>query len=280
MKIHIKCINIIEFRKYQNKYKNHICFYNLKNDTKYMNLIKNKNNLYGYTFDLIDYTNERKKTMINNINTIKLSFIVENTKYNNIQNKCIQIFQPTKIESYIISKSNNNQIKFIHFGRINSQRYKYIINVAQLFPKYNIYLYGFNTLENYIKEAIYKFPNIKLINNGDCIYGNKIYYLIKDINTFVLSFSERPEYCYYSNRIPMLCGYRGLILQQYFNNIEKFFTNDELIIFKNINELKNKLNLLINNIDLQNKYRENAFKKSQLYSFDNYILKIINYIKS
>jgi len=277
-KMNIDCIfvNTNDLIKNVDKYKNYICLYNLKNKEELITNLEHSNlKFYGYTWDLINYQGEREKKMIYNINHMKASFIVEDSyNYNNIINKCFHIFQPTKVVPYYIAPSVSNDIKFIHFGRLNNTRMDKIIKIAETFPTINIYLYGYtNTIEN-----------IKIKNNN--IYCNEskfverldMYNLTKNNNTFVLSFSEILDECYYSNRIPMLLGYSSLIIQEKFKNIEKYFSDSEMIIYNNMDELKNKINNIINDYEKQIILRNNALRCSKKYNFENYIFNIFDNI--
>ena len=259
-----------------------IYFYNLKNDNSHIDKLNNSNfELYGYTYDLIGYNLEptRAEKMIYNINKIKKSFIVEDSDiYTKIINKCHTIFQPTKVVKYNTEKSTSNNIKFVHFGRISSNRLVSIFEIAYLFPEIDIYLYGAidTHATQYTKSRradLQRLKNIFLYT--ELKIGIDMYKIVKNNNTFVVSFSERPNECYYSNRIPMLCGYRAIILQQSFYNIEKYFNSEQLIIFNKIEDLKIIMPKLINNYNLQNKYRENALNISKKYSFENYVKEIL-----
>ena len=172
-------------------------------------------------------------------------------------------------------KSESDNIKFVHFGRINT-RIKKIIEIANIFPNIDIDLYGYTNFFLMHKIVITN-KNIHF-KNSNFIEDVKLYKIVKDNNTFVLSFSEFPEQCYYSNRIPMLLGYSSLVIQEKFKNVDKYFSNKEMIIYGNMDELKTKVNSLINDFNKQNIIRANALEISKKYSFDNYILNILNTI--
>tara|TARA_Y100001970_G_C14256245_1_gene875646 strand:+ start:4349 stop:9343 length:4995 start_codon:yes stop_codon:yes gene_type:complete len=280
-KLNINCVFIKTQDLINNidKYKNYICLYNLKNKKNLIDKLKNCNlKFYGYTWDLINYNNKdkinRQEIMIYNINHMKASFIVEDSyNYKNITNNCFHIFQPTKVKSYTITPSDCNDVKFLHFGRLNSNILQKIIKIAETFPLINIYLYGYNK----------NIENILLTNNiffkeSEFIEGIDMYNLTKNDNTFVLSFSEFKDQCYYSNRIPMLLGYNSLVIQEEFKNIQKYFTNSEMIIYSDIDTLKIKISNIINNYDAQNIMRKNGLICSKKYSFDNYVYEILMHI--
>ena len=104
----------------------------------------------------------------------------------------------------------------------------------------------------------------------------ELYKIVKNNNTFVLNFSEVPDECYYSNRVPILLGYSSLVIQEKFRNIENYFSSKEIIIYSNMEELKTKVTNLIKNFDKQNIMRTNALKCSKKYSFDNYVFEILD----
>jgi len=278
-KLNINCIFIKtdHLIKNINKYGNYICLYNIKNNTDFIKILKKSNlKIYGYTFDLINYKNlyheDRQSIMEYNINHIKTSFIVEDSyNYKNIINKCIHIFQPTKVLPYNITNSISNKIQFIHFGRLNNSRINKIIKISETFPNINIYLYGYT-------ESILVKINRKNIHykNHKFIEGLEMYLLTRNNNTFILSFSEIPKECYYSNRIPMLLGYNALVIQEKFKNIEKYFNDREMIIYSNMKELENKVTHMINNFKEQNILRKNGLECSKKYSFDNYVYTLID----
>ena len=291
-KYNINCelIELERFLKNQYLYSNAICFYNLKNRPQYLKYIKNKKNIIGYTFDYIMFNNLFKNTITQNINYFNKSFIVEDCQdVNEIKDKskCMYIWQPTKIINYKTEFSVSDELKFIHIGSIYPDRVIKLINIAKKFPDVNIYLYGYN---NILKRNIFKgrisnnisinkllnYKNIKFITKNK-LNGYEMYKLLKNNNTFILSFSITQK-LYFSNRIPMLCGYRALVLQEYFNGINNYFSDKDMIIFKNTDELADKISNVINNYELQNKYRTNAFNISMKYTFDNYILEKFNKI--
>ncbi len=49
-----------------------------------------------------------------------------------------------------------------------------------------------------------------------------------------------------------------------------------MIIFREIADLKPKIEKFLNNYDLQNKTREKAFEMSRKYSFHNYVVLLIS----
>lgn len=245
-----------------------ISFVNLKINHIQILQMQSFNNLYGYTFDLIDYVPTRKYNILKNINMFNTSFIVEPPQTYKINpEKANHMFQCTKIKPFEIKPIQSQHKCFVHIGRVNFEREEMLKNIANFFPDINLYIF---TLEPFLTEQ----KNIKF--ETKFIEGQELYTLINQHDTVMLSFSERPKRTYYSNRIPMLCGYQALIVQQYFHGIEKYFSEKEMIVFKTIPEIKAKLETIWGNYTLQQQYRNFAYEKSKQYSFENYVNTIIN----
>ena len=258
-----------EFIIHQQIYQKKVCLLNLKSSSFQCSQIFDKSKVFGYTYDLIDYGN-RKINFTKHILNVPLSFIVEPPESINIKNtKAYHIFQLTKIFPYVVKNSSSNQPKFVHFGRTNGRRLDQITQIAKMFPSIPLFIYCKNNPRTKVH-----LPNIHIVRGF--FKGQELYDILKNQNTFVLSFSERPRKQYYSNRISMLCGYRGLIVQQHFQNIEKCFDKNSMIIFREIADLKPKIEKFLNNYDLQSKTREKAFEMSRKYSFHNYVVLLIS----
>jgi hypothetical protein len=256
-----------EFLVQQQIHQKKVCLLNLKSSTFQCNQVMDRSKVFGYTYDLIDYGN-RKTSFTKLILDLPLSFIVEPAESLGIKNtKVYQIFQPSKVFPYEMKEPTLNQPKFVHFGRTNGKRAEQLTLIAKTFPAIPIFIYSKMQLR-------FSQPNMHCIKGF--FKGQALYNIIKERNTFVLSFSEKPRKQYYSNRVPMLCGYRGLIVQQHFQNIENCFDKDSMIIFREMSDLKTKIQTFLNNYDLQKQTREKAYEMSQKYSFHNYAIALIS----
>jgi hypothetical protein len=243
----------------------------LKQEKVYIKLLRQifKNiKICGYTFDLIDYNEARKNIMVKNISNFDISFIVEKSKY--LTQKSLYIFNPVKCFSYTV-KQKKTDFKIVHFGRINNKRLNIIISISNI-PGLKIELYNTNMPH---KNILKKYKNIKIYNG---IFDNRYYDITNYNNTFLLSINEVTDFKYYSNRLTTSLGYRCCILQEYFKDIYDDFDENSIIIWKNTNELIEKINNIKNNFSLQNKLRENAYELSKKYTYNKYINFIYPYI--
>lgn len=143
-------------------------------------------------------------------------------------------------------------------------------------PSITIYLYGYTDIRAWDSAraqqhtAMAQMDNVVLAESR-FIDGIRMYNLTKAANTFVLSFSEIPDQCYYSNRVPMLLGYSALVVQERFRGIEQRFSERDMIVYSSMKELRTKMQRMIDNHGTQRVLRRNALRCSKKYTFDHYL---------
>lgn len=250
--------NICQSRKY--------ILYNLKLAWHHLALLKSNAKMLGYTFDLIEYEGDppRKKNINSNIEKLTRSFIVQPPT----SKKAFQIFQPCKVFPHVSTVSTSTQKKFVHIGRIGHSRYKLLRQISFYFPDIPIHLYGTH-------DRFKDLPNV--FYHSAFVKGQTFYNIIKNENVITLSFSEVPQLHYYSNRIPMLCGYGALIAQQWFEGIENVFRPEEMLIFRKVEDLIPILDAIFDATEQQRSYRAAAKEASKRFSFESYVRTIIEH---
>jgi len=83
--------------------------------------------------------------------------------------------------------------------------------------------------------------------------------------------------CYFSNRVMNLCGCGGSILLFYSEGLDKIFTDRKnIIFFKNLEDLRKKIDYYKNNLQLLENIGSEAYELSRKYIFDVVAKKILS----
>ena len=139
-----------------------------------------------------------------------------------------------------------------------------------------------------IRNLTYELPEIKFasfgIDNFEPIWGvNYFYYLSKSKMALNVSRGTYQD-LYSSDRISSLIGNGLLVFINENTKLNKLFTNKEVIFYRNLKDLINKIKYYASNDKLRKKYAKSAYIKyhknmnSKLIS--NYILDCVDLIKT
>ena len=123
----------------------------------------------------------------------------------------------------------------------------------------------FDVRENFINKLITKTPNIKFdvygINNIQPIWADSFYKTIEK-SKMGLNLSRTNSVKYYtSNRVYSLIGNVLKTFIDIKTQLNDFFSDDEVIFYKNVKDLSEKLNYFKENNQLRKKIAENGQKK-------------------
>jgi len=119
--------------------------------------------------------------------------------------------------------------------------------------------------DSFIQKLIEKNPNIVFdiygYNNRQPIWSQNFYNTIR-LSKMGLNLSRTNSIKYYtSNRISSLIGNGLMTFIDHKTQLNDFFNSDEIIFYKNINDLSNKLNYYKNNDKLRKKIALNGQRK-------------------
>lgn len=86
----------------------------------------------------------------------------------------------------------------------------------------------------------------------------------------------KSKYGYFSNRVMNLCACSGCVLLYYSEGLEEVFKDSvDILFFRNLEELKDKIDYFKKNIDDVKMIRKNAYKISRKYTFDNLVKRLL-----
>ncbi len=86
----------------------------------------------------------------------------------------------------------------------------------------------------------------------------------------------REKWGYFSNRVMNLFACRACVLMLYSEGLDELFTDGEnIIFFKDINELKEKIELYKDDLPKLEEIGENAYKLSREYSFEGLVRRLL-----
>jgi glycosyltransferase involved in cell wall biosynthesis len=139
-----------------------------------------------------------------------------------------------------------------------------------------------------IENLAYELPEIKFasfgIDNFEPIWGvNYFYYLSESKMALNISRGTYQD-LYSSDRISSLIGNGLLVFINENTKLNKLFTNKEVIFYRNVNDLINKIKFYASNDKLRKKYAKSAYVKYHKYMnnklISNYILNCVGLTKT
>lgn len=222
----------------------------------------------------------KRKNLFNNLKYIDKCFITSSPKIFK-SNKYYHKFQfiPNPVDSSIDNFKNfeNNNLEFDIFSAISHGQNRGLLKKGKSDER-----------DKLIRNLTYELPEIKFasfgIDNFEPIWGvNYFYYLSKSKMALNVSRGTYQD-LYSSDRISSLIGNGLLVFINENTKLNKLFTNKEVIFYRNLKDLINKIKYYASNDTLRKKYAKSAYIKyhkhmnSRLIS--NYILDCVNLIKT
>ncbi len=257
--------------------------------------LKNKNIRFYYTELNPTITNRfLKKLKINNIISIQWFGLFPNQlNYNTRPNKTLSNFhlivsgedympffkskprnflkipQAIPLKKIIsIQPKLNHRIDVLFIGsvsKIHSNRWDYLENI---FLNYDfIEFYGFG-----IDDVPEKYKFKKIFKSG--LWGDEYYMKIKQAKIVINLFQNDYENLLDGINIRAfeIPACKSLQLCKKIHFIENYFKeNHDIILFKDITDMRNKIDFFINNDKERNKIIKNSFERIQEYNFDNHL---------
>jgi hypothetical protein len=257
-------------------------------------------NLYFTELNPIVTKRFLKKLKLNSIRTIQWFGVFPNTiGFNNRPLKTTQFFDLTVSTANILDKFKAPPKKFLeifpvsdeinpkeiyensHFeydiifigslSKLHSNRWDFLEFIYDNFQSFVIY--GYKS-EDVPKK--YKF----LKNYKGSVWGQEYYKKLKSskiiINLFLDGYEKLESGM--NLRIVESLSRKNFVLTQYQNSLKKYFELDsEIATFKNLDDLKEKINLFLNDKYLRKKFIDKGYERIKHFSYENQIRKILEY---
>lgn len=222
---------------------------------------------------------EQKKKFINNLNNVDKCFITSSPKIfknHNFFNKLQFIPNPVDISIENLKNYKSNTLDIDMFSAIShgqnrvllkkgkiDDREKLINNLCQSLPEIKFALFGMNTFEP--------------------VWGANYYYYLSKSKMALNISRGRYQKLYSSDRISSLIGNGLLVFIDINTEFKKLFANNEVIFYKNKQDLINKIKYYSINNKLRKKIAELGYKKYHKFMNNrivaNYILKCVDLIE-
>lgn len=111
---------------------------------------------------------------------------------------------------------------------------------------------------------------------GTCELGGESLVLESKLCCDERCVNYKSKYGYFSNRVMNLCACSGCVLLYYSEGLEEVFKDGvDVLFFRNLEELKDKIDYFKKNIDALKMIRNNAYKISRKYTFDNLVKRLL-----
>lgn len=190
-------------------------------------------------------------------------------------NKFLEIFP---VSGEIDKKGINGNSKFEYdiifigsLSKIHSNRWDILEFIYDNFPSFGVY--------GYKSEDVPK--NYKFLKNfKGSIWGKDYYDKLKSskivINLFLDGYENLESGM--NLRIVEALSNKTFVLTKYQTSLSKYFDLDfDIATFYNLTDLKEKINLYLNNEELRNKYISNGFNRVKNFNYENQIKTILDY---
>lgn len=183
-------------------------------------------------------------------------------------------FHPVQLDRKEIKKYQCN-VGFAGASYGNKAEGAYRAGILSQISDYGLKIWGDKGWKNYIAKY---YPNI-----SNCYAGSRLnfdelnkLYQITEIN---INLPNPQCLSTFQQRIFEVAAAKGFQIVDHRTDIYKYFNEDEIVTFKNIQELKNKIEFFLNNPDARKPYIDKAYKKVKYnHTYENRIKTIIEKI--
>ena len=225
-----------------------------------------------------EFFKNNSKILLNNINHIDKIFITSlpNKILSKFKNKFY--FIPNPVDSSIESNKNflNNNILYDVFFSLSHGQHRGVLKSGKTDER-----------DNFIDFLHFSLHQIKKYfissNFHSTKWGSDFFHYLSNSRMGLNISRGQYQKLYSSDRIASLIGNGLLTFMDQKTNYNKFFTNKEIIFYKNKNDLINKINFFKKNDHLAKKYARSAHQKYHKYfnskEVCSYILSECNLIK-
>lgn len=190
-------------------------------------------------------------------------------------NTFLEIFPvSSEIDQKVINENSNFEYDIIFIGslsKLHSNRWDILEFIYDNFPSFGIY--------GYKSEDVPK--NYKFLKNfKGSVWGKDYYEKLKSskivINLFLDGYENLESGM--NLRIVESLSNKIFVLTQYQTSLSKYFNlHSDIATFKNLTDLREKINLFLNNDDLRKKYVSRGFNRVKDFNYENQIKKILEY---
>lgn len=225
-----------------------------------------------------EFFKNNSKILLNNINHIDKIFITSlpNKILSKFKNKFY--FIPNPVDSSIESNKNflNNNILYDVFFSLSHGQHRGVLKSGKTDERDNFidFLhFSLHQIKKYFISSNFHSPK----------WGSDFFHYLSNSRMGLNISRGQYQKLYSSDRIASLIGNGLLTFMDQKTNYNKFFTNKEIIFYKNKNDLINKINFFKKNDHLAKKYARSAHQKYHKYfnskEVCSYILSECNLIK-
>ncbi len=188
---------------------------------------------------------------------------------------CPQQFKPISVVQQDVNKYNSN-IAFAGASYGIKAEGAYRAGILAQINDFGLKIWG----DNGWKRCIFNYyPQLKYSYAGERLDFNELnkLYQITKININI----PNPQ-CIttFQERIFEISGAKGFQIVDYRKDIDKYFTEDEIVTFKNINDLREKIDYFLKYPEYRKSYIENSYKKViEKHTYEIRIKEMFEYIK-
>lgn len=225
-----------------------------------------------------EFFKNNSKVLLNNINYIDKIFITSspNQALSKFKNKFY--FIPNPVDLSIENNKNflNNNLPYDLFFSLSHGQHRGVLKSGKKDERDNFI--------DSIYSSLYRIKKYFISTNFNSPkWGSEFFYYLTNSRMGLNMSRGQYQKLYSSDRIASLIGNGLLTFMDKKTNYDKFFTNKEIIFYKNKNDLINKINFFKNNEHLAKKYAKNAYQKYHKHfnakEVCSYILSKCNLIK-
>lgn len=226
---------------------------------------------FPYTLQYFDYLFLGEMSWEQNIRNI-----APNTKIIHMVGAfCPQQFKPISVDQQDVNKYNSN-LAFAGASYGIKAEGAYRAGLLAQISDFGLKIWGDNGWKKYIANY---YPQLKYSYAGARLCFdelNKLYQITK-IN---INLPNPQCITTFQERVFEISGAKGFQIVDYRKDIDKFFAEDEIVIFKNINDLREKIDYFLKYPEKREKYIENSYNKViEKHTYEVRLKEMFEYIK-